>query len=177
MPAGVAGRQPKTERMKRNGKRIWACILLTLLCFAVGGISSLLQGAALADWYPQLAKSSLTPPAMAFPVAWSLLYLCMGISGGVIATSESSIRRPAMRLWAAQLAFNFGWSLLFFTFENPLLGLLDILALDLLVGLYVVRTLRHRQRLAGWLFVPYLIWILFASYLNLYVLAANGTGF
>nr|WP_232009233.1 tryptophan-rich sensory protein [Alistipes megaguti] len=40
-----------------------------------------------------------------------------------------------------------------------------------------MRTLRHRQRLAGWLFVPYLIWILFASYLNLYVLAANGTGF
>lgn len=163
--------------MKRTGKRIWACVLLTLLCLAVGWVSSLLQGRALAEWYPQLIKSPLTPSALAFPVAWSLLYVCIGISGGVIATSESTVRRGALRLWAGQLAFNFGWSLLFFTFENPLLGLVDIVVLDLLVVLYVVRTLRHRQRLAGWLFVPYLMWILFATYLNLHILVANGTGF
>lgn len=163
--------------MKRTAKRIRACLLLTLLCFAVGGISSLLQGKALAEWYPLLAKSPLTPPALVFPVVWSLLYLCIGISGGLVITTESPIRCGAMRLWTAQLAFNFGWSLLFFTFRNPLLGLLDLLALDLLVVLYLVRTLRHGQRLAGWLFVPYLVWILYATWLNGYILAANGTGF
>lgn len=163
--------------MKRTGKRIWACVLLTLLCFVVGWVSSLLQGRALAEWYPELVKSPLTPPAVAFPVAWSLLYVCIGISGGVTATSESPERRRAMRLWTAQLAFNFGWSLLFFAFENPLLGLLDIVVLDLLVTLYLLHTLRRGPRLAGWLFVPYLVWILFATYLNLHILAANGTGF
>lgn len=166
--------------MKRTYKRIAACVLLTLLCFAVGGLSSWLQGASLAEWYPLLAKSPLTPPAVAFPVAWSLLYLCVGISGGLVLTSERTEpaeRRGTMRLWTAQLAFNFGWSLLFFAWRNPLLGLLDIVILDLLVALYLVRTWRRRERTAAWLFAPYLVWILFATYLNGYILAANGTGF
>ncbi len=152
-------------------------VFFTLLCFVVGGLSSWLQGSALAEWYPQMEKSPLTPPGMAFAVAWSLLYVCIGISGGVLATSESPERHRAMRLWTAQLVFNFGWSVLFFTLRNPLLGLLDIVVLDLLVVLYLVHTLRHGPRLAGWLFVPYLVWILFATYLNGYILAANGTGF
>lgn len=155
-------------------------MLLTLVCFAVGGLSSWLQGASLAEWYPLLDKSPLTPPALAFPVAWSLLYLCIGISGGLVMISERiprAERRRTMRLWTAQLAFNFGWSLLFFALRNPLLGLLDIVALDLLVVLYLVRTWRQHERTAAWLFMPYLVWILFATYLNGYILAANGTGF
>ena len=67
--------------------------------------------------------------------------------------------------------------LLFFALRNPLLGLLDIMILDLLVALYLLRTLRHGERLAGWLFAPYLAWILFATYLNGYILVANGSGF
>lgn len=158
-------------------KRLTACILLTVACFAVGGLSSLLQSSALDEWYPFLDKSPLTPPALAFPIVWSLLYLCIGISGGLVVTSGSPSRHRTMRLWTAQLAFNFAWSVLFFTFRNPLLGLLDIVTLDVLVALYLVRTFRHRERAAGWLFVPYLAWILFATYLNGHVLVANGTGF
>lgn len=162
--------------MKRIQKRIWACVLFTVVCFVVGGLSSLFQTEALQEWYPMLIKSPLTPPALAFPIAWSLLYVCVGISGGLTATSHSSVHRRALRLWAAQLGFNFAWSLLFFTFRNPLLGMLDIVMLDVLVLLYLHLTLRH-IRPAGWLFVPYLLWLLFATYLNGYVLVANGTGF
>ena len=162
--------------MKRFRKRFWACVLFTALCFVVGGISSLFQASAMREWYPLLEKSPLTPPGVVFPIAWSLLYLCIGIAGGLTVTSDSSLRRPMVRLWMAQLAFNFAWSLLFFTFRNPFLGMLDIVILDILVMLYLVRALRH-ERPAGWLFVPYLVWLLFATYLNGYVLAANGTGF
>lgn len=163
--------------MKWMHHKFWSCVFFTLLCFAVGGISSWMQGPALREWYPLLVKSSLTPPAVVFPVAWSLLYLCIGISGSVIAASGSSVRPRALRLWAAQLAFNFCWSLFFFALRNPLLGLLDIMILDLLVALYLLHTLRHGERLAGWLFAPYLAWILFATYLNGYILVANGSGF
>ena len=162
--------------MKRFRKRLWACVLFTALCFVVGGISSLFQASAMREWYPLLEKSPLTPPGVVFPIAWSLLYLCIGIAGGLTVTSDSSLRRPMVRLWMAQLAFNFAWSLLSFTFRNPLLGMLDIVILDILVVLYLVRALRH-ERPVGWLFVPYLVWLLFATYLNGYVLAANGTGF
>ncbi len=162
--------------MKRAQKRLWACIFFTALCFAVGGLSGWLQTSSLREWYPLLEKSALTPPGVVFPIVWSLLYLCIGIAGGLTVTSESSLRRPMLRLWMAQLAFNFAWSLLFFTFRNPLLGLLDLLTLDALVARYLYRTFRH-ERPAGWLFVPYLLWLLFATYLNGYVLVANGTGF
>ena len=134
------------------------------------------QTSALREWYPFLMKSPLTPPALAFPIAWSLLYVCIGISGGLMATSAAPVRREALRLWAAQLLLNFAWSLLFFGLRNPLLGLLDIVLLDVLVLLYIVRSLRH-ERLAGWLFVPYLVWILFATYLNGHILVTEGTGF
>lgn len=162
--------------MKRPQRRFWACVLFTVLCFAVGGISGWLQTSALREWYPLLEKSPLTPPGVVFPIAWSVLYLCIGVAGGLTATSGSSLRRPLLRLWTAQLAFNFAWSVLFFTFRNPLLGLLDLLTLDVLVACYLLRALRH-ERPAGWLFLPYLLWLLFATYLNGYVLVANGTGF
>lgn len=158
-------------------KRVWACVLLTAVCLAVGGLSSLAQGASLREWYPLLEKSPLTPPGVVFAVVWSLLYLCIGISGGLVVTSDSASRHRIMRLWTAQLAFNFGWSLLFFAFRNPLLGLIDLVVLDLLVAIYLWRCFRHRMRAAGWLFVPYLAWILFATWLNLHILVANGTGF
>ena len=157
-------------------KRFRTCLLLTLLCLAVGGISGLFQTSALHDWYPGLVKSPVTPPAAVFPIAWGLLYLGMGLSGGLVMTSGHPSRHRIMALWGIQLALNFGWSVLFFSLRNPLLGMFDIVLLDLFVALYLYSSMRV-NRVSGWLFVPYLCWLLFATYLNGYILAANGTGF
>ena len=157
-------------------KKTRAYILSTVLCFALGGIAGWLQHSAIDEWYPLLDKPALTPPNVAFPIAWSIIYLCMGISAGLVLTSESLVRRRAATLWYLQLGCNFLWSIFFFVCRSPLLGMIDIAVLDLLVLLYLARSAKVRTG-AAWLFVPYLCWLLFATYLNAYILAANGTGF
>lgn len=156
-------------------KKAWTYILPTLLCFALGGIAAWLQNDSIRTWYPFLIKPALTPPDMAFPIAWSIIYLCMGISAGLVLTSGAPARKSVMSVWFVQLGFNFLWSILFFTARSPLLGMIDIVALDALVILYIARSAKI-SRAAAWLFVPYLCWILFASYLNAYILFANGPG-
>lgn len=156
-------------------KKFSAYFFPTLLCFVLGGIAALLQRSALAEWYPFLIKPALTPPDAAFPIAWSIIYLCMGISAGLILTSRAPNRRNVMVCWFVQLLFNFLWSILFFTCRSPLLGMIDIVVLDALVICYIVRSARISNA-AAWLFVPYLLWILFATYLNAYILVFNGTG-
>ena len=145
-------------------KKIHCYLLPLLLCFALGGVASLLQTDALLEWYPYLTKPVLTPPGIVFPVAWSLLYACMGISAGLVLSTCSAKRHVAMIFWYLQLALNFLWSILFFALRNPTLALL--------VVLYIVFSARV-SRAAAWLFVPYLCWILFATYLNAYIQIAN----
>ena len=156
-------------------KKIWAYSLPTVLCFVLGGLAGWLQHDAINEWYPLLDKPALTPPNAVFPIAWSIIYLCMGISGGLVLTSEAPARKSAVRLWFFQLGCNFLWSILFFVCRSPLLGMADIVVLDVLVILYLVRSANVRAA-AAWLFVPYLCWLLFATYLNAYILVANGTG-
>lgn len=156
-------------------KKYLSYFLPTLLCFVLGGIAGLLQNSAIQEWYPYLVKPALTPPDAAFPIAWGIIYLCMGISAGIILTSGSQSRHGVMALWFVQLSFNFMWSILFFTCRSPLLGMIDIVALDALVMLYIARSSAIRPS-AAWLFVPYMCWVLFATYLNAYILAANGSG-
>lgn len=156
-------------------KKAWDYILPTLLCFLLGGLVAWWQSDAIEEWYPLLIKPALTPPNAAFPIAWSIIYLCMGISAGLVITSAALSRRRVMTLWFFQLGVNVLWSILFFVFRSPLLGLIDIVILDILVIIYIVRSARVRAG-AAWLFVPYLLWILFATYLNAWILAANGTG-
>lgn len=75
-------------------------------------------------------------------------------------------------LFCVQLLFNFAWSVAFFYFRSPLAGLVDILILDALVAAYVVQS-RRASKAASALFVPYVLWLLFATYLNTYILVCN----
>lgn len=152
-----------------------AYILPTILCFALGGIAAWLQNDSIHNWYPYLIKPALTPPNIVFPIAWSIIYLCMGISAGLVLTSVSPARKSVMTIWFFQLGFNFLWSILFFVCHSPLLGMIDIVVLDALVLVYIARSAKVCHG-AAWLFVPYLCWIAFATYLNAYILAMNGTG-
>ena len=95
-----------------------------------------------------------------------LLYLCMGLSLGRLIVRRQ--HKGIIRLWILQLIANFLWSILFFTLRNPLAGFIDIVLLNILVGLYIFAASR-RDRAAAWLFVPYLLWTLFAAYLNGYI--------
>ena len=110
-------------------------ILAVFICLASGYMAGLLQATALEEWYPTLAKSSLTPPNLMFPIAWGILYVCIGVSLGETIRC-GNIR--AIAPWVLQLIANFLWTVFFFWLRNPLLALIDILLLDVLVIWYIV---------------------------------------
>lgn len=173
-------------------------VLPVVLCFIVGGLSAWAMRESLAVWYPYLSKSAATPPNYIFPIVWTVLYICIGLSAGFVLTSQrdlqvesvekfrpdgsvksfesSTVHAPSrgevMRLWVWQLALNFMWSILFFWMRVPWLALVAIICLDILIVLYICRTAR-RYRTAMWLFVPYLAWTLYATYLNAYIAICN----
>ena len=150
-------------------KKFLAYSIPIVLTFAVGALGSYVQGEALREWYPTLVKSPATPPAVVFPIAWGILYLLIGISAGtMLAKGDMSV----LRLWLFQLLLNFLWSVCFFALRSPLVGLLVILVLDVVVFAYIVYS-ASRTPIAAWLFVPYLLWLIFATYLNGYIYINN----
>ncbi len=147
--------------------------LPVVVCLLTGWVASLLQNDALMVWYPSLVKSTLTPPNAVFPIAWGILYILMGVSIGLILNrANKRERRFFTALFDVQLLFNFLWSIAFFVLESPLLGLIDIVILDGLVVFYIIRSWRT-FRTASLLFVPYAAWIIFATYLNFFILIHN----
>ena len=143
-----------------------------VVCFAVGLTASYLQNESLTMWYPFLHRSPLSPPNLVFPIVWSILYLLMGISAGLVSGSGDETRRLVLTVFVVQLVLNFLWCITFFTMRIPLLGLIDILLLDAMVLLYIVLSYRV-HRTASYLFVPYIVWLMMATYLNAYIYAHN----
>ena len=150
-------------------RRIAIYTLPIILCFIVGWISMLFQSEALVEWYPYLIKSSATPPNIGFPIAWGILYICIGISlGRVIDKGYNRF----VGLWFLQLALNFLWSITFFYMQSPISGLVIIILLDVAVLSYTIVTW-GASRLASIIMIPYLMWLGFASYLNFYIWLYN----
>lgn len=152
--------------------KVFTIPIAVLVCFAVGLTASYFQADALTQWYPLLNRPSLTPPNIVFPIVWSILYLLMGISIGLVTGSMYTDRRAITIVFILQLLLNFLWSILFFYMRNPLWGLIDIVALDIVVLLYIMLTHRH-HRTASYLFIPYIVWLIMATYLNGYIYLHN----
>lgn len=153
-------------------KKVLAILIPIIACFFIGITASYFQHDAIGEWYPLLNKPPLTPPNITFPIAWSIIYLCMGISIGIIYVSNSVKKKQLSKLFCIQLFFNFAWSILFFYFQNPLLGFIDILVLDICVTIYVIKSYSVKK-VSSILFWPYMLWIYFATYLNGYILIYN----
>ncbi|MBR4101089.1 MAG: tryptophan-rich sensory protein [Oscillospiraceae bacterium] len=133
----------------------------------VGALSGLLSG-NFSSFYSELVKPPLSPPGILFPIVWAILYAIMGISAYMIYTSDAGDmkKRNALSLYAAQLFFNFLWSIVFFRFEQPAAALGVLLLLAILIVLMIL-AFRKIRPLAGYLNIPYLLWVLFAMYLNI----------
>lgn len=142
------------------------------LCFVVGITASYFQKDSLMNWYPLLNKPAVMPPNVVFPIAWSIIYVCIGISGGLVASTRHERRFGMLLLFGLQLLFNFAWSLLFFYSRNPLWGLIDIVLLDVVAISYMLHGWKMNKA-AACLFIPYVLWLLFATYLNGYVFFYN----
>lgn len=153
-------------------KRILPIISFVIISLAVGYVSKLIQEPSMQEWYPVLAKSSLNPPGIVFAIVWPVLYVLMGVSAGILWSIRSIYTWLTMLLFFAQLGLNFVWSVTFFAFRSPLLGFLVLILLFVAVLLYATAAFLQ-NRTAAFLNVPYLLWLLFAMYLNGYVLMFN----
>lgn len=153
----------------KSRRPLYMLLLLLGLPMVVGQLGGLLTFGALAEWYPALEKSVLTPPPRVFPLVWTLLYLLMGLAAWLVWRAGG---RAPLVLWLVQLALTLAWSFLFFTLRRPDLALLEILLLVVLVAATAL-WFRRFSPTAGWLLVPYLAWIAFAVYLNAVVVVLN----
>ena len=134
-----------------------------ILALVLGGLSS--ADTANDIWYIELNKSNLNPPGYVFAVVWPILYLLMSISA--FRTFEIS-----KNLFYLQLIFNALWSWLFFAFQLPLVALTNIWLL-IFLNMKLLLSMFKVDKLSAFLYVPYIIWLLFASYLNLFIVINN----
>lgn len=102
--------------------KIIPVLVAVIICFSVGVMASYFQVDAIQTWYPFLNKPSLTPPNFIFPIVWSILYFCMGISIGLIWNTKHRKRKILRWLFSFQLLLNFTWSIYFFYFQKQKLS-------------------------------------------------------
>lgn len=144
------------------------------ICEFVGIVSTPFTIAAIPTWYVMLTKPVFSPPNWVFGPVWTILYALMGISAYLIWIKGIQNKKIKMALlyFMIQLVFNFLWSFLFFGLHNPLLGLVDIIALWIAIAC-TIRMFYPLSKRAAYLLIPYILWVSFAGVLNLSIVLLN----
>ena len=121
--------------------------------------------------YNDLIKPTLAPPEIVFPIAWTIIYLLIGISYTLL-KEKGEVSKETKQLYYSQLVFNYLWTSIFFVFKLRLLSVLWIIILDVLV---IVMTYQFykQNKLSGILLIPYVLWLIFATYLNISIYFLN----
>lgn len=140
-----------------------------LIPVIIGGIVGLIISGSID--YNSLQKPIFAPPSIVFPIAWTILYILMGISYGIL-KDKSLTDTKTDTIYYLQLFVNALWSIIFFTLKMRLFAFIWIILLDILVIIMIINFYK-KNKLAGLLQIPYLLWILFASYLNLSIYLLN----
>ncbi len=142
--------------------------LFVLLCLAVGFFSSLITRDNVLTWFPTIKKPFFNPPSWLFAPVWTLLYIAMGVAAGLVWNQifqTPEIVKKALLFFGIQLVLNAFWSYIFFGLHNILLALIEIILLWLLI-FETYKQFRIINKTAGYLFIPYLAWVSFATVLN-----------
>lgn len=156
--------------MKIQWKTLLICVAIPL---AVGGLAGLLSRGGM-EVFASLEKPPLSPPGWLFPVVWTVLYVLMGIASYLVFTSGADRKTvgSALRVYGVQLVVNFFWPIFFFNFGWYLFSFIWLLLLLLLILITFARFWKISIP-AACLLIPYLIWVVFAGYLNLGVALLN----
>lgn len=156
-----------------QNKNYFSLIIWTLGLIAIGGAIGSLTKPEINSWYSTLHRSTLTPPNYVFPVAWTILYGIIGACGWSIWRSQAFPKLSIIKtLYVTQLILNWSWTPLFFHYHLTALSLVVLGLMDILVGILIFLAYR-KMRAVSLLMIPYLSWILFASYLNFYIWRYN----
>ena len=155
---------------KINKKLLAICIVLPLL---VGGLSALLTRDSMM-LFQTVKKPPLSPPGWLFPIVWTILYTLTGIASYWVLTGEGTMeeKSKAISAYLYQLVVNFLWSTWFFNLQWYIFAFFWLVLLWILILVTLVRFYRISKP-AGYLLVPYLLWVTFAGYLNLGIALSN----
>lgn len=148
---------------KENIKKLIKSILIPLILGSIVGLITSFN----MDEFKTLAKPPLSPPGFLFPIVWTVLYTLMGISHYL--TKDC---KKCNEIYVKQLIVNLAWSIIFFTFKLRLLAFLTIILLIYLI-IEMIITFYKENKISAYLQIPYLIWCIFASYLNLFIYILN----
>lgn len=161
--------------MKRIGWREFGFLVgvyfIILIIQFIGGYFSM---NSIQSWYYALEKAPWNPPNWVFGPAWTILYVLMTLAIWIVFLSNGNqrIKRICYSLFFLQLFVNFLWSIFFFSMQCPALAFLDIVVLTVLI-VYNIFYYYKINKLAAWLMVPYLFWVLFAATLNFSIVILN----
>ncbi|MBO5287743.1 MAG: tryptophan-rich sensory protein [Clostridia bacterium] len=155
-------------------KKLKPYIISVLIALLVGGLSALLTMGNM-NIYNEINTPSFAPPGILFPIVWSVLYILMGISAGLIKTSENSTKDERLRAlftYGISLFVNFLWSIIFFNMRFYLLAFVWLVLLWVLI-LKTIWDYSKINKLAAYLQIPYLLWVTFAGILNFSIYLLN----
>jgi translocator protein len=158
---------------KKVGK-VGKLLIAVVVCLLVGFIGSVVTTPAIPEWYQTINKPSFNPPNWIFAPVWTTLYILMGIAFSLVWGKgfKSKKNKSALYFFLAQLVLNFIWSFLFFGLHNPLLAFIEIILLWISI-LYTIIRFWKISKPAGYLLIPYILWVSFASFLNLFIVILN----
>ena len=145
-------------------------IVYAAITLGLGVLSALLTGSY--SIYDNFVKPALAPPAIIFPIVWTILYILIGFAAGNVAESNDLDKQTAIKLYFLQLLINVIWPIIFFKAEAIKFALFWLLLLIIVAGLTLKYFFSIRKK-AGFLFLPYFLWLLFAFYLNFSLVALN----
>ena len=157
--------------MDINLKKIGKIALFIAIPLIVGGISALITMNQM-ELFETVAKPPLAPPRWLFPVAWTILYILMGIASYLLYIADTEEGREALVLYGVQLFFNFFWSIIFFNLEAYWFALIWLFIMWIIILLLLIKSRKVDER-AFWLLLPYFIWTTFAFYLNFGIAVLN----
>lgn len=142
----------------------FSCLAWVVICLVISGIAGWVTGDNIAGWYTPLQKPSFNPPSWIFGPVWTVLYIMIGIAGGLLWTMRDT-HPAAFWVYVLQLVFNFAWSFIFFGAHQIGWAYVDILLLWVSIILTIVFAF-NASKVAAMLLVPYLGWVTFACVLN-----------
>lgn len=168
MTTNVTNLQHRSTGKVKTYLLMAACIALPL---AVGFISSGITRNQM-QAFGELNQPPFSPPAWLFPIAWTILYVLMGIASYLVLRSDSKYKVAAIALYISQLIMNFMWSPVFFNMQDYVSALVILLTMWTTTIILAILCWFIDKR-ATWCLVPYILWTTFAAYLNAGVGALN----
>ena len=149
-------------------------IISIVLVWVVGVSGSLFTASSVNSWFPSLVKPSFNPPSWVFGPVWTILYIMIGISLYLVWITKANkiLKKKSYWIFGIQLVLNAMWSIAFFGLQNPGLAFIVIVLLWISIILTMVEFYKIRKS-AGYLLVPYFLWVSFASVLNFAIWILN----